>query len=148
MSGERGPLPSPLPSCQPVLAVQLPISSLHNQPRWKANVSLPLFKASDFKMFSFSSISERGEGDWGEERDAHLSFSLSGIQHLLHSSQLLVLSGKSQGQIAHIRHDYCNRLPPSSTRRQFPSPALGFWLPKHTSGSFYYHWLSADSRWN
>lgn len=152
MSGERGPLPSPLPSCQPVLAVQLPISSLHNQPRWKANVSLPLFKASDFKMFSLSVHlwKRRGGTEWKRERSlpVSLSLSLSGIQHLVHSSQLLVLSGKSQGQIAHIRHDYCNRLPPSSARWQFPSPALGFWLPKHASGSFYRHWLSADSRWN
>lgn len=101
------------------------------------------------KCSPFRSISEREEGGLSErERDPYLSLSLSGIQHLVHSSQLLVLSGKSQGQIAHIRHDYCNRLPPSSARWQFPSPALGFWLPKHASGSFYRHWLSADSRWN
>lgn len=71
-------------------------------------------------FFSPSPKVERG-------RDPHLPVSLCGIHLLPHSSLLLVLLGKSQGQIARIRHDYCNSLSPSSARRQFSLPR--FWFP-------------------
>lgn len=87
MSGEREPLPSPLPSCQVVLAAQLPISSLHNQPRWKANVSLSLFEASDFKMFFFFHPSQKVERLSGGETLTYVS--------LWHSSPALALAACS-----------------------------------------------------
>lgn len=119
MSGERGPLPSPLPSCQPVLAVKLSISPLHNQSHWKANVSLSLFEAPDSPFFHPSLKVERPS-----------PVSLCGIHLLLRSLLLLVLSGKSQGPIAHIINDYCNSLSPSSAQWQFPCFAIGFCLPE------------------